>query len=153
MGYVDNYHAKVKEHLGKCDIVSVEEAFEELQAEFEAAGKFFGFDPFFFSYESTPMEQFFEDVLKLFSTYDEAMIAIKRAAHMAELKAQRAAKRAAKAKEAAARGETFEKLDDKMGNATKQHQRRKMPKPESFEDEMQAMLKKRREKLGLKAVR
>jgi len=159
-GFVDNYHAKVKDHLEKCDMSQIEESFSNLYDEFEAAGRFFGFDPFFFSYDSTPMEQFFEDVLKLFHVYDEAMVAIKRGEHMAQLKAERHARRVEKDRLAKENGEDFKgggggnemaKLDGKMEGQARRARRR--APPVKFEDEMANMLAARRKKMGLKEVR
>jgi len=153
--FVDNYHATVKDYLSKYDPTPVKEAFISLYQEFESAGKFFGFDPFVFDYESTPLEVFFSDILRLFSIYEEAVVSIERQEHIAKLKADRLAKREAKMKAEAKYAEAHpekvvNEMDKKMGKSVR---RTRMPPPVKFEDEMANMLARRRKKLGLKEVR
>jgi len=148
---IDNYHKEIKLFLSMCSMDEAKEGYKAMLDEFEAAGKFYCFDPFIFSYDDTPMQSFFRATAKVFKLWDEAVQSLERAEHMAALKAKRAADRDKKLalqakRDADSKGDTFQNMDKKMQNTPC---RRRVDPDLSFNDEMAASMAAQRKRLGL----
>eukprot|EP00656_Telonema_subtile_P005802 TRINITY_DN12650_c0_g1_i2.p1 TRINITY_DN12650_c0_g1~~TRINITY_DN12650_c0_g1_i2.p1 ORF type:complete len:268 (+),score=83.14 TRINITY_DN12650_c0_g1_i2:180-983(+) len=90
-GVDDRFHATVERFVERSKAHETVEAYSSMYDEFEVLANFYCFDPFFFSFEYSAMELFFQDILGMCGVYHEANERVENAERQKLMKIKRAA--------------------------------------------------------------
>lgn len=99
----DCFHHVMEVAIKDVPCAALELEFGALGEEFQAIAVHFCFDPLMFSFDRTPMEEFFNGMLELADMYEKAADKVQQQNRLQEMKARRLAAREAKLQKAAAK--------------------------------------------------